>query len=397
MARVRQVAITDIIVPRGRRPLGDLQELETSIAEVGLLHPVTLSPDLRLIAGARRLQACRELGWTEIPATVVTMDRVRSEMAGLDENLVRRSLTFLERSEMLARKKALHLAMYPETRRGVAGGRASGAARRGERTSAPDSFVREASRLTALSPRAIQGGVKLIEELPEDVRKVLHGTPVADHWRGLKRLALLPHPEQRAIAARLARGDATTVRRALVLHAAEQVAKRSRAFPKGQYDVLVVDPPWEYDAKRTEYPTMSLDAIKGLPVPKIAAADAILFLWTTNGMMRESYEVLDAWGFTPKTILTWNKTRSTFGEWLLNTTEHAILAVRGKPVVRLTSETTLLKAANREHSRKPDEFYAMVERLCPAVRKIDLFSRESRKGWATWGAEKTKFDAKAVA
>ena len=177
-----------------------------------------------------------------------------------------------------------------------------------------------------------------------------------------------------------------------MLHAAEQVAKRSRAFPKGQYDVLVVDPPWEYDSKRTEYPTMSLDAIKALPVPTLAADDALLFLWTTNGMMREAYEVLDAWGFAPKTILTWHKTRSTLGDWLLNTTEHAILAVRGKPVVRLTTETTLLKAANREHSRKPDEFYAMVENLCPAVRKIDLFSRESRKGWATWGAERTKFD-----
>jgi N6-adenosine-specific RNA methylase IME4 len=352
-----------------------------------------------LIAGARRLQACRELGWTDIPATVLAVDRVRAELACLDENLVRKSLTILERAEMLSRKKALHLALHPETRRGVAGGRASGASRRGEeRTSAPVSFVREASRLTALSPRAIQGGVKMVAEIPEDVRRALHGTPVADHHRGLKRLARLPHHEQRAIAAKLAKGDATTVRRALLLHAADQVARMSPGLPKGKFSVIVVDPPWEADMTRSEYPSMNLDQIKALPVARVLAEHALVWVWTTNAMLRDAFEVLDAWGLTAKTILTWHKNRPAFGEFLLNTTEHCILAVKGRPVVvRPARATTILRAPQRDHSQKPDEFYTLVETLCPSARRLDMFARQTRPGWSSWGCEVDRYDTDKVA
>lgn len=79
------------------------------------------------------------------------------------------------------------------------------------------------------------------------------------------------------------------------------------------------------------------------------------------------------------------------GEWLRGQTEHVILAVRGKPTVLLTNESTVLTAPTREHSRKPEEFFALVERLCPGS-KVELFAREQRPGWSAWGAETTKFE-----
>src|SRR5262245_65934682 len=97
--------------------------------------------------------------------------------------------------------------------------------------------------------------------------------------------------------------------------------------------------------------------------------------------MRDAFRVLDAWGFVEKTIVTWVKDRMGTGDWLRGQTEHCILAVRGKPIVTLTNQTTVLHGPLREHSRKPDEFFALVEKLCPGT-KLEMFCRRSREGWA---------------
>jgi len=166
--------------------------------------------------------------------------------------------------------------------------------------------------------------------------------------------------------------------------------------PNGLYHVLVVDPPWQY-SKRAEdathrgrciYPTMSIEEISAMNLPD--EDDAVLWLWTTNAFMHEAYHVLDSWGYIPKTILTWVKDRMGVGDWLRGQSEHCILAVKGRPVINLTNQTTVLNAPLREHSRKPDEFYNMVGALCPG-KKIDIFSREPREGWDQWGCEIDKF------
>jgi N6-adenosine-specific RNA methylase IME4 len=121
---------------------------------------------------------------------------------------------------------------------------------------------------------------------------------------------------------------------------------------------------------------MSIEQLRALRVGSIMHADSILWFWTTNFHMRHAFGILDAWGFhaTP-TILTWAKDRMGNGHWLRGQTEHCIVAVRGKPLITLGNESTLLRAPVRAHSQKPDEFYALVERLCPAPRYADLFSR----------------------
>lgn len=183
--------------------------------------------------------------------------------------------------------------------------------------------------------------------------------------------------------------------------AALAASLRTKPVPQatGLFNVIVSDPPWAYTKRAGDithradlpYPSMTTDAVCSLPVGDRCEPDCILWLWTTNAFMRDAYRVLDAWGFQEKTILTWVKDRMGTGDWLRGQTEHCILAVRGKPIVQLTNETTVLRGPVREHSRKPDEFYALVERLCPGT-KLEMFAREARPGWACWGAESTKFN-----
>ena len=115
---------------------------------------------------------------------------------------------------------------------------------------------------------------------------------------------------------------------------------------------------------------------------------------TTHRFMRHSFPLLDAWGFEEKVIVTWAKDRMGTGRWLRSQSEFIILAVRGKPQVDLTNQKTVLQAPMRQHSRKPDEFYEMVEGLCIG-RRLEVFSRERRQGWEQFGNDPEKFEGAA--
>lgn len=236
--------------------------------------------------------------------------------------------------------------------------------------------VRERDVLAAkigVSPTAVKRALELEQRAPEKFEEVGRGVvPLA------KARAAVKHEAKAALAAEL----------------------RARPLPPptGPFGVLVVDPPWPYETRNedpshrgvTDYPTMSLQDIYRLPVDELADEDAILWLWVTNAFMRRAFDCLDRWGFEEKTILTWAKDRLGLGNWLRNVTEHCILATRGKPVVELGGHCTLLAAPRREHSRKPIEFWGLVESLCPDARRLEMFSREPRPGWIAWGAEAGK-------
>ena len=160
---------------------------------------------------------------------------------------------------------------------------------------------------------------------------------------------------------------------------------------EGVYDVIVIDPPWKYNAKYDPdgrrgsgaYPEMSMDELKRIKLP--ADKNCILWLWVTNNFMKEANELLDTWGFELKTILTWDKEIMGLGAWLRNRTEHCILAVKGKPYFKNTKWTTLIKEKRTSHSTKPTIFYEMVEEIC-AGRKLDYFNKNrKRDGWDNYG------------
>lgn len=384
---MKELPIGEIRVrSRHRRDLGDLSDLKTSMEKLGLLHPIVINAECRLIAGERRLKAAKELGWSAVPVRVVRnwAETILALEAERDENTCRkdflpseavalaRDLAPFERQAAKARQEASAV-------RGKEGGR-------GKKKTAG-----------GISPKGL-----LLD--PRDPR----------HPRAADKLAAAVGVDRKTLAKAEAVVTAAELepskferlrdqmdRTGNVHGAFKQLEKRKQAdainaepppLPTGPFRVIVADPPWRYDTRADDvthrsnlpYPEMSTSAICALPVKDLAAEDCVLWLWTTNAHMRESFAVLDAWGFAPKTILTWAKQKFGAGHWLRGQTEHCHLAVRGKPTVLLTNQSTLLSALTGAHSEKPEEFYALVTTLCPGAR-LELFSRREREGFTRHG------------
>jgi len=163
-----------------------------------------------------------------------------------------------------------------------------------------------------------------------------------------------------------------------------------------EYDIIVVDPPWEYDRKydpdssriANPYPSMDLNEIYNINLP--ASDNSILWLWTTQAYLYESKKILEHWGFQYKATLVWNKDKIGMGHWLRMQCEFCLLGIKGKPIYNNTKYRDIITEKGREHSRKPDCFYDMVNDICVGT-KLDYFSREQREGWFNYGNEINKF------
>ena len=318
-----------------------------------------LNPQNVLIAGERRLKACQALGWIAIPVTVVDVEIVRGELA---ENMVRKDFTPTEEVEIYRTLEA-HLAT-PVGRPKENGGNFP-QLDRGKTRDKVAAFVGK-------SGRTLEKQVAIVEAAEAEPEK--YG-----------RFAAFMDRTGRVNGA---------FKQLVVARKADAIRKEPPPLPgKGPYRVIVADPPWRFDVDNIDasraipYPSMSIEQIKALDVGSIAAPDCVLWLWTTNVHMPLAFDVIAAWGFEHRTICTWCKgPKFGMGRWLRGQSEHCILAVRGKPTVTLTNQTTVLHARAREHSRKPEEFYALVESLCPGS-KAELFQRYPREGWCGHGDE----------
>ncbi len=174
------------------------------------------------------------------------------------------------------------------------------------------------------------------------------------------------------------------------------------------YQVICADPPWSFENYSTKgelknpkskYECMPTEEIAELPVNHLAAPNCALFLWATFPMLPDALCVMEAWGFRYASGAPWAKqTRNqdgfTFGTgyWFRSAAELLLLGTRGKPRPQSRRERNLIVAPRRQHSRKPDEAYSTIERLC-AGPYCELFARERRAGWAGWGNEVGKFDS----
>ena len=171
-----------------------------------------------------------------------------------------------------------------------------------------------------------------------------------------------------------------------------------------KFSTILADPPWQFtnrtgkmapEHKRlARYPTMTLQQIKDLPVEAVARDTAHLYLWVPNALLAEGLQVMDNWGFTYKTNLIWYKVRKDGGPdrrgvgfYFRNVTEVILFGIRGKDARTLQpgrSQENIITSRKREHSRKPDEQYEIIE-SCSWGPFLELFARGAREGWATWG------------
>jgi N6-adenosine-specific RNA methylase IME4 len=171
-----------------------------------------------------------------------------------------------------------------------------------------------------------------------------------------------------------------------------------------RFATVLADPPWRFQnstgkispghRRLSRYGTMKLEDILNLPVQKAAKEKAHLYLWVPNALLAEGLEVMKAWGFTYKSNIVWHKVRKDGGSdgrgvgfYFRNVTELVLFGVRGKNARTLLPgrrQVNYISSRKREHSRKPDELYPVIEACSPAPY-LELFARGSRRKWVSWG------------
>lgn len=174
---------------------------------------------------------------------------------------------------------------------------------------------------------------------------------------------------------------------------------------EGNFSTILADPPWQFQNRTGKvapehrrllrYPTMELQEIMDFPVARLAAARSHLYLWVPNALLMEGLQVMKAWGFTYKANLVWFKIRKDGGPdgrgvgfYFRNVTELLLFGVRGsmRTLKPGRTQVNILRTRKREHSRKPDEIYPIIE-SCSSAPFLELFARFRRSGWTQWGNE----------
>ena len=172
-------------------------------------------------------------------------------------------------------------------------------------------------------------------------------------------------------------------------------------LPEKKYKIIYADPPWSYQDKgcngnaAQHYPLMRDADICNLPIGDIADEDCVLFMWATYPKLREALNVINAWGFTYKSIgFQWIKQNRSgngyffgLGRWTRGNTEPCLIAVKGKPQRVSKSVGQLVFSPLRRHSQKPDEVRDRIVELMGDLPRIELFARTAAKGWDCWGNE----------
>jgi N6-adenosine-specific RNA methylase IME4 len=166
------------------------------------------------------------------------------------------------------------------------------------------------------------------------------------------------------------------------------------AAPVGTFATIVADPPWRYDNTSTRgaaadhYPTMTLEDIISLPVSEWAADQAHLYLWTTNAFLRDSFDILEAWGFDYKTTLVWVKPQIGMGNYFRSSAEYVLFGNRGGLMTRDSNQPNWFEAPRGRHSKKPGYFFDLVEKVSHPPY-LEMFARQRRldPGWDYWGNE----------
>jgi N6-adenosine-specific RNA methylase IME4 len=206
--------------------------------------------------------------------------------------------------------------------------------------------------------------------------------------------------ERPDLADKVAQGELKPTE-ALRLLKKDEVVKKIAALPEGKHRIIYADPPWDYNnefdvagyrtvAATDHYPVMPLSDICALDVKSLAAPDSVLLLWATSPLLAQAFEVVKAWGFTYKTHFVWYKGRGAFGHYHKANCELLLVATRGSCVPDADERADQMQNfARGRHSKKPDEWRDLIDKLWPNGPRIELFQRKDAvpSHWHVWGAE----------
>lgn len=375
-----------IVGPRFRKGYGDVDALVLSINERGgLIHPIAITAANELIAGERRLQAwqhekCRFKG-QPIPVTVVNIDNIVAAERDENDPELRKSFT---PSEAVAIARALRPRLEAQAiERQREGGRSKAC---GKLPQAEKGKTREKiARATGKSARTLEKAEAIVaaaEAAPDKFGKLVEDMDRTGRVDG-------PHKRLQNILA------------------AQKIKAEPPPLPmNGPYCAGIIDLPWasEPDDDQKDhgargyypYPTMTPKEAAALPVPTILAPDCSVWLWITNFHLMHGHHltIAQAWGLEPVALLTWIKSRWGQGQRVRGATEHLIQLVRGNVPCLGSGTKSWFEGEVGEHSQKPAIAYEIVQKLSPAPRYFELFSRSgARENWDLHGNEVGKLAA----
>jgi len=344
----------------------ELAALSRDIAEHGLLAPIMLL-DNQILDGRNRYLACQEAG-VQPRYTTYAGDSPVSYV--LSENLHRRHLTISQKAALGAEIEPL-LAAEAKKRREATGKDAP----RNDKGQLQPVVAKlpppgkgksrdQAAALVGVSARQISSAKAIKKKSPTLFEGVRAGT------KTLRQAGAEIHRSEMAQQAQL---------------------------PSLKYRVLYADPPWKYGDQLTEtygptrfhYPAMAISELCALPIAGLCEDNAVLFLWVTSPILEESFQVVKAWGFKYKASFVWDKIKHNLGHYNSVRHEFLLICTRGSchpDVPELIDSVQSIERA--EHSRKPEEFRQIIERLYPHGKRLELFARgDAPAGWETWGNE----------
>jgi len=377
-----QVRIADIkIGDRFRKEIGDLGPMAESIRRNGLLQHIAITSENELLIGHRRLLACRDiLKWEYIEATVLDVDDPLG--AQTDENIQRKDFTVSECvaiAQLIEEKEALEAKGRQQEagQKHGKGQKAIASADSAEAIRADGEAKVKAAKAVGMGRQKLARAQEVVQAAKEDPEKYGEIKEKMDK-NGNVSLAYLE----------------------MVIRRRQDEMENMEMEPlenKGKFNIILADPPWKFEDGATtpnrtaeiQYPLMTLDEIKALPVKDISLAKCVLFLWVPNSKGAEAHEVVKAWGFEYKTNFAWIKDKIGLGSY--NRQRHEILyvATKGSPGAPAPKarHDSVVEAPREEHSKKPDVFYDIIESMYPWSVRIELFARAQRPGWEVWGYE----------
>jgi len=342
-----------------RREHGNIEELKNSIKEVGLINPLTINQNYRLLAGRRRFQALKELGFKTVPVRVLeSEDELFDFRVALIENIQRKNLSDPE--------LAAAIKEYDEMMRRLKGSKPKGNIETLKQfTDLPQCNKSEGwtqeqtAKNLNISQPAVSKAIQIataIEEYPE-LAKERKGNVIIKKYKRKK----------------------------------DEEKIKNKKFPviEGKYKTILIDPPWDYELNldgraKPEYATMDLEELKKMHIEKYAEENCHLYIWSTNNNIPLALELGSYWGFSYKTLITWVKPSIGMGSYFRNSTEQLLFFVKGKLSTRTKDIETHFEAPRGKHSEKPEYSYQLIEKASyPAY--LEIFGRKKREGWNVWG------------
>jgi ParB family transcriptional regulator, chromosome partitioning protein len=412
-----QVNVRGVQLPKRDDPR--VVALVESIGEIGQLQPVLLDDENRLVCGRHRYVAHQVLKLAEIDAHISDLSELALRLARIDENLIRQTFTALERAEQFEERKRVYEALHPTARQGGAPGKKGGGKSKGATIAG---FAKDTAVKTGTAERTVQQYVQVAARLDPKAKETIKATTAADDLTGLTCLSRMASAEQQAVAARVAETGESVKRAQKSLRHAEQVRQvRKYVPPDDRFNVVTVDFSWEYDDKLD-----GSDAVRGgCPYPPMPIAEIVAFIrgplarccdevcllgnWITGPMsldLRVAPVVqaeIEALGFRALHERIWEKEEKSgkdfvgLGRPVRWNAEKLQLYVRGGVVFNDLGEahgrpiqSTTFRAPVGDHSEKPQRAYDDLEQLVPYTKRLEMFARAPRKGWATSGAEMPK-------